>query len=184
MGGLAEADALPSHPCPSWWVPTLSLPPHQQNDSLKSSGRVGRWGGELSQESPMRKAVSLGKGGPCGIPTGFGVKKCRRYMMSAFDAALLGPPQSDKRPHRSQSGCELTASKACLKAPVRRHWRLSVPRPRPTLLPTSQGRNHARHSHVCPARGLPRKVAIGAGSATVKKIPMALSPWQVGGHCL
>lgn len=143
VGGLAEADALPSHPCPSWWVPTLSLPPHQQNDSLKSSGRVGRWGGELSQKSPMRKAVSLGKGGPCGIPTGFGVKKCRRYMMSAFDAALLGPPQSDKRPHRSQSGCELTASKACLKAPVRRHWRLSVPRPRPTLLPTSQGRNHA-----------------------------------------
>lgn len=132
----------------------------------------------------MRKAVSLGKGVPCGIPTGFGVKKCRRYMMSAFDAALLGPPQSDKRPHRSQSGCELTASKACLKAPVRRHWRLSVPQPRPTLLPTSQGRNHARHSHVCPARGLPRKVAIGAGSATVKKIPMALSPWQVGGDCL
>lgn len=91
-GSGVEADTLPSHPCPSCWVPTLSPPPHQQGDSLKSSGQVGRWeaGGELNQESQMKKAASFPKGGPCGIPTGFGVKKRLRCVISAFDAALLG----------------------------------------------------------------------------------------------
>ena len=102
-GGQGVADTLPSHPCPSHQVPTLSPPPHQQNDSLKSSGQVGRWWGcELNQESQTRKAASFPKGGPVGIPTGFVVKKRLRRVNSAFDAATGTTPECQEAPPFSE----------------------------------------------------------------------------------
>lgn len=69
QGRGVEADTLlTSTPAPSCWVPTLSPPPHQQSDSLKSSEQVGQWEawGELNQESQMKSGQL-----PKGVPVGF-----------------------------------------------------------------------------------------------------------------
>ena len=50
----------------------------------------------------MRKAASFPKGGPVGIPTGFGVKKCLRRVISAFDATAGTTPECQEAPPFSE----------------------------------------------------------------------------------
>ena len=50
----------------------------------------------------MRKAASFPKGGPVGIPTGFGVKKRLRRVISAFDATAGTTPECQEAPPFSE----------------------------------------------------------------------------------
>ena len=91
VGGGGRHTPIP--PLPQLLGPnpeSASPPAGRQSQEQWASGAVGGGGGELNQESQMKKAASFPKGGPCGIPTGFGVKKRLRCVISAFDAALLG----------------------------------------------------------------------------------------------